>query len=162
MATPAFSINSLVREDFQMPDTYPEAKLYVREYLREIVQALNNRDIGQYSETEIVNGQLFLVGGDNNTYRQVYRKVIDFGALPDTAAKSVNHGITVTADTEITRIYGAATDPSTTFLPLPYVNIGTPGDGIQLDMDATQVTVTTGSDRTGFTSCYVVIEYVQS
>jgi len=163
MATPLSSINSYVREDFQMPETYDEAKLYLREYLRDIVQAVNARDIAQYAESEVVNGQLFLTSGDNNSYRQVYRKVIDFGALPNTTTKSVAHGITVTATTEFTRIYATASDPSTRFVPIPYVNVTTPADGIEIDVDGTNVNIeTTTANWTGFTTCYVVVEYVQT
>ena len=163
MATPLSSINSYVREDFQMPETYDEAKLYLREYLRDIVQAVNARDIAQYAESEVVNGQLFLTSGDNNSYRQVYRKVIDFGALPNTTTKSVAHGITVTATTEFTRIYATASDPSTRFVPITYVNVTTPADGIEIDVDGTNVNIeTTTANWTGFTTCYVVVEYVQT
>ena len=59
-----------------------------------------------------------------------------------------------------TRLYGAATDPSTSFLPIPFAH-PTAANNIALSADATNVSITTGSDRTGYTACYVVLEYIK-
>lgn len=164
MATPQDSINSFVREDFQMPESYDEAKIYLREYLRDIVLAINARDIGQYTESQIVTGQKFFTANDNNALKQVYRKVIDISNAGGIIAGSpYAHGITWTANTRVTRLYGVATEPSTGAIPIPYVDVGTPANGLQLDVDTASVVLTTGAGvYTGYTSGYVVIEYVQT
>lgn len=127
---------------------------------------LNTKDTGYYPLTEFINGQLWFPDpalssstATAPTYRQVYRKVINTGALPNTGTSSVAHGITITATTSFTRIYGAATDPSTTFIPLPYAS-PVDAENIALYVDAVNVNITTGNDRTGFTTSYVVLEWI--
>ena len=128
---------------------------------------MNLKDSGYYDTLEFVNSQLFFPNpalssqtAQTPVYRQVYRKVINFGALPNAGAKSVNHNIPVTIGYSFTRIYATATNPSTQFIPIPYASAsGT--DNIELSVSPTQVTITTASDRTAFTITYVVVEYLK-
>jgi hypothetical protein len=135
--------------------------------LNQMSLVLNTKDTGYYPLTEFVCGQLYfpdptLTSASTTTpvWRQVFRKVINFGALPNTATKTVAHGITITATTSFTRIYGVATDPSTSFLPLPYSS-ATANDVIEVWVDATNVNIKVGKDRSGYTTCYVVLEYLK-
>lgn len=146
-------------------------ELLVRMYqnINAIQLAINIKDSGYYVEEEFVNGQLFFPNPTavatpsltTPTYRQVFRKTVNFGALPNAASKSVAHGITVDANTSFTRIYGAGTNPSTSFIPLPYAST-TLNQNIQVDVDATNVTITTGIDRTAYTTTYIVLEYLKN
>lgn len=152
--------------------TSPEFKeLMVRLYqqINNIAVVLNTKDTGLYQLSEFVNGQLyfnnpaynsgtpFLGGG-----RQVLRMVVNFGALPNTGTKSVPHGLMCTGQTTFTRIYGTASDISgKNYIPLPYAS-PTAANNIELKVDATNVTIITGSDRSNFTITYVVLEYLQS
>jgi len=127
-----------------------------------IARNVNVKDFGYYTTEEMVNGQkwsnIATVGSEKKQeYKTVYRKRVDLGALKSSGTSSIAHGITITANTIVTRLYGAATDPSTTFIPLPYVA----ANSIYLSMDATNVIVQTTDDKTGFTAAYVIIEYVQ-
>ncbi|HUV84749.1 MAG TPA: hypothetical protein VMV86_03520 [Methanosarcinales archaeon] len=138
----------------------------LRELFGQIEDVLNKKDTGFYVEQQFVNGQVFFPNptlssttSQSPTYRQVYRKVIDFGALPNAGTTSVAHGITTDAQFTFTRIYGCATDPSTTYIPLPYAS-PTAANNIEINADTTNVNITTGSDRTGFTTTYVVIEWI--
>ena len=147
----------------------------LKELLVRLYQNLNNqslsvntRDAGFYDTSEFVNGQLFFPNPALNssstttpTQRQVFRKVLNFGSLPDTAVKTVAHGITVNDGFTFTRIYGAATDPTGhNYIPLPYAS-PTLMNNIELKTDGTNVTITTGSNRTAFTTTYVVLEYLK-
>ena len=96
----------------------------------------------------------------NPALRGVFRKVINFGALPNTGIKSVAHNIDPTASFSFTRIYGCSTNPSTSYIPLPYAS-PTLANNIELNADATNVNVTTGSDRTAYTITYIVLEYIK-
>lgn len=154
--------------------TSPEFKeLLVRLYqnLNEIAINLNLKDTGYYTAQEFSNGQLYLrdpalVNSPNltspagNLYRQVIRKVIVFGALPNTAETSVAHGINIMPTTEFTRIYGTANDlTGMNYIPLPYASpILT--ENISIRVDATNVYVRTGSNRTAFTSSFIVLEWI--
>jgi hypothetical protein len=84
------------------------------------------------------------------------------GALLDDDTLSVAHGIPITSTYSFTRIYGAATDQTGTYIPLPFVSVsGTIIAGnIELYADETFVYVTTTGNGTNFTICYVVLEYI--
>lgn len=153
--------------------TSPEFKeLLVRLYqqLNNIANVLNIKDTGMYQLSEFVNGQVFFSNPALSSAtaqapedRQVMRKVINFGTLPNAGLKSVAHGITCTTKTTFTRIYGASSDVVVAFhyIPLPYADAAGV-DNIQLDVDATNVNVTTASNRTNFTVTYIVLEYLQT
>lgn len=129
---------------------------------------VNNRDAGYYDQTEFINGQLFFPNPSLNSnstttpeYRQVFRKVIDFGALPNATSKSVPHNIQMTSNYSFTRLYGAASDTlSLAYIQLPYAS-PVLANNIEVSANATQVTVTTGSNRTNFNTCYIVLEYIK-
>ena len=151
--------------------TSPEFKKLIIELyqsINDISTVLNLKDTGYYTIQEFVNGQIFFpnpaLSSTTSTapeYRQVFRKVINFGALPNTAAKSVAHGLTVTSGYSATRIYGAATNNTqTSFIPLPFAS-PTLNENIKVEMTNTNVIVTTGIDRTAYTTCYLVIEYIK-
>lgn len=136
--------------------------------INNIALVLNLKDSGYYIEEEFVNGQLFFpksisstTGASQPEYRQVFRKVIDFGTLPNAGSTSVAHGINIDSNTTFTRIYGTANDTSgNSYLPLPYAST-TLNQTISVDIDATYITITTGIDRTAYTTCYIVLEYLK-
>lgn len=148
----------------------------LRQNFNNLILSLNSKDTGYYAQEEFINGQLFYPDysavnshtSAPSTYRQVYRKVIDTGALLDTAAKTIAHNITFLPDPGIgdttfvfTRIYGCATDPANRIaLPLPYVSAAG-GSEIELSVNATDIVITTASNRTAFTKSHVVVEYVK-
>ena len=157
--------NNLLPQTYIIPDDPEEKDLKIRQYFNDIATATNTKDSGIYDAIETITGQSFLPlfstqTGANATYRTVFRKVIDFGALPNTTTKSVAHGITIGSTFSATKVYGAATDPSTSFIPLPYAS-PTAANNIELNLDGTNVNVTTGSDRTGYTRCFVIVEYIK-
>lgn len=129
---------------------------------------LNTKTSGWYVLEEIMNGEVLFPTAasrtSNNvetTYRQIFRKVVDFGALPDNSTKSVAHGITITGETRFKAIYGAANDPvNFTYKPIPHAS-PTAAQNISLDVDSTNITITTGANLTDFTDVYIVLEYVK-
>lgn len=159
-----------VQQLYEVDVTSPAfIELLVRLYqnINNIATALNIKDSGYYITQEFVNGQLFFPNPLLNSstaqeagFRQVWRLVIDFGALPNTAAKSVPHNLIINSGVTFTRIYGAASDTTGfNYIPLPYASVSGIDD-IQLDVDATNVIITTASNRTNFNVCYVVLEYL--
>jgi len=164
-----------------------------KEFLVDLLQALNDisiqtneKDFGRYPLQEIINGQLFfpdptITPSASNVqtpdYRQVFRTVVNFGALPNgtsSTTKQVAHNIDITSSTvgtdnpvTFTRIYGVANRPSTTtslsYLPLPYVS-HTAADQIQIDVDATNVTITVDGTKnySDYTKTYIILEYIRN
>lgn len=131
--------------------------------------AVNTKDTGYYPLSEFINGQLFfpnpLLNSGTSTfpaYRQVFRIVINFGALPNATTKSVAHGLTVDTATTFTRIYATASDTTgLTYIPIPYAS-ASGIDDIEINVDVTNVNITTASDRTNYNVTYVILEYIKT
>lgn len=131
--------------------------------------SVNTKETGIYDNAnEFVNSNQFFPNPTFNSstaqtpeYRAVYRTVINFGALPAAGAKSVAHGITCSAATSFTRIYATASDQvGLNYIPIPYAS-PVLANNIELSVDGTNVNITVGSNRSAFTVCYVVLEYLQ-
>jgi hypothetical protein len=150
-------------------DEFKELLVRLYQNINSISLALNIKDTGVYNTSEFVNGQIYFPNPILNSstpttpdFRQVYRLVINFGALPNASTKSVPHGITITPTTTFTRIYATASDPTDNFyIPIPYAS-NTPADCVEIYVDATNVNIIDGIDKTNFTVCYVILEYLQS
>ena len=146
-------------------------ELLIRLYqnLNRMSLAVNVQDTGMYNTDEFVNGQLYFpnplttsANANSTQFRQVLRKVINFGQLPNAGTKSVAHKITCNASTTFTRIYGAASDTTGfNYIPVPFAS-PTLVNNIELKVSSTNVTIITGSNRTNFNISYIVLEYLQS
>lgn len=151
----------------------PEFKeLLVRLYqnIGKIALTLNIKDTGQYPTSEFVTGKQFFPNPANNSstaanpaLRQVLRKVINYTtALPSTGTATIPHGITCTTATTFTSIKATASDKSGfNYIPIPYAS-PTLANNIELKLDATNVYIITGSNRSNFTQTYIELEYLQS
>ena len=106
-----------------------------------------------YSTTETLTGGTWIDG------KPIYRKTVNFGALPNSTSKSVAHGIS-----GISKIikFSAVTTNGTYWLNLPHTNPTTLANSIAIECTATNVTITSGSNRTNYTECYCIIEYTKS
>jgi hypothetical protein len=153
--------------------TSPEFKeLLVRMYqnVNNMILALNLKDTGIYNTSPFINSQVFFPNPSLNSstsqlpeFRQVYRTVINFGALPNAAIKSVPHTIICTSNTTFTRIYGTASKTTAPFsyIPIPYSSVTAVADNIELYVDAANVNIATASDYSAYTTTYVILEYLQ-
>lgn len=146
-------------------------ELFIRMYqnLNLMANVLNVADIGFYNtQYEFVNGQQYFANPANNSstqsnpsQRPVFRTVVNFGALPNAGIKSVVHNIPFNNGFSATRIYGAASDTTgLTYIPLPFAS-PVLNQNIQLDLDAVNVNVTTGINRSNYNLCYIVIEILK-
>jgi len=151
------------------PEKWEEARPFIVEQLKKISTAINIREIGWFLDEELLTGKAFIPGlnndfsgGTSQQFRQVLRKVIDFGALPNTGTKSVPHGITVDANFTLVFMAAAATDPIALIsFPIPYADPSNNLNAVAITIDAVNVNITTGSNRSNFTRCFVTIEYLQ-
>ena len=108
-----------------------------------------------------VNPALNSTTAQSPSMRQVYRLVVNFGALPNATTKSVAHGLTITSGYSLTRLYAASTkNDQSSFLPIPYAS-PTLNQNILLNMDATNVNITTAIDYSAYTITYVIIEIIK-
>lgn len=143
-------------------------ELLVRMYqkLNSMAIALNNKESSAYSSLETIKGQSFNASStatpgntSNPAPRQTFNKVIDFGALPNIATKSVAHGIVTNIGFSFTRIYACSTKPDA--VPANFAAIPIPTTGVTLTVDGTNVNITTTADMHLYTTTYVILEYIK-
>ena len=150
----------------------PQLKeLLIRLYqnINNIAIVLNTKDSAYYVQPEFLNGQIYFPDPTLNsttsqspTMRQVFRTVVDFGPLPNAGGKLVPHNIQVTPDFIFTRIYATATKTDASVaIPIPFASISGVTSNVELAISSTDVAIFTGIDYSGYTTCYVVIEYIK-
>lgn len=122
-------------------------------------KAVNNRDIAIYATTFEPCGQKYFIIGNDNKASDVGRICFDIPSILN-GVTTVAHGQTLRPTSVFTRIYGTGTNPSTLYIPIPYVNVAVPANGIQLSVNATNIILTTTSaDYTAFRAI-IVLEYI--
>lgn len=143
--------------------------------VKRIIDAVNKKEGSLYYLQELGNFQQYW-GIDSlgnpvpYTFRNVYRKSVNFGALPNSTTKSVPHGIVgIQASSGLstfsfTRIYATSSNQingSELFIPIPWASAsGT--DNIEITVDNTNVNITTTTNKSKFTVTYVVLEYMKN
>ena len=147
-----------------VPEKWEEGRQFLVEHLKRISNAVNVRTIGWLLDEELLSGQSFIPGvaqPNPQIFRSVLRKVIDFGPLPNTGLKSVPHGIQFNANFTLIHMWASATDPVNLIaFPIPYAGAGG-HDAVALYMDATNINIITETNRSTYTRCFVVMEYIQ-
>lgn len=123
----------------------------------EVAYSVNVRDIGVYSTQEEACGQKVFLGDFNGN--DVVRKCFSFSSILN-GTTSQAHGINITPNTIFTRIYGCATNPSTSFIPLPYVNVAAPADAVTLEVTNTNVQLITTTANFVAYQAIVVLEFI--
>lgn len=113
----------------------------------------NIADNQTYSTNEVDTGKKWI---DNKT---IYRKVINFGTLPNATAKSVAHSIS-NLDTMVS-MSGVGYSTTGSRFPIPYVHSSSITDQVQLYANTTEITIVDGIDRTN-NSAYIILEYTKS
>ena len=163
---PEDSITSYIPTDLILPEDPKELRRSLDDTLKKVIDSTNEKDIGHYNTVQNVNGQRFFDPSDPQKFHNVFRKVINFGTLPDTSTKSVPHGITTTGNTIFTRIYGTANEPGVSSInsafPLAYGAPGGTTADVALYLDATNVYVKTEKDRSAYTICYIILEWIEN
>jgi hypothetical protein len=167
--TNVFAIENLDQIELNSPE-FRGFLVDIRKTLNRIALVLNTKDSGIYYPEEFVTGSILFPNpaldattAQQPNQRQVHRKVINFGTLPNAGTTNVAHGITFpTPNTySFVNIYGAATDQTGgSYLPLPYSST-TLVNNIEVSVDNTNVSITTGINRTAYTITYIILEYIK-
>lgn len=109
---------------------------------------------GNYSTSEVDTGFKWIDG------KTIYKKTINFGALPNNTSKSVAHGIT-----GITYIIGAKGFADNGNMGghvfIPQVSPANLAWNISIEVTATNIIILTGDNYSNRTRSYVTIEYVK-
>lgn len=161
---PTFSLGNYVSEQVEFPKDEQQFKNELKKTLEDYAKLINRKDTGQYEPYEIPVNQSW-PGANLQERRQIYRKIVDTGALPNAGASTTAHGITgIGNNWFFTRIYGTAQEPAGAglrpfFIPLP--NSG-PNYQVEIMVDTTNVNITTVANLSAFTSSYVVLEFYKA
>jgi hypothetical protein len=166
-STVIFDIDELREMSVSSPE-FKEILIRLYQHINTMSMSINNKASGIYDTHEYASGKLFypptdLTSSSNQStdYRPGFCKVISFGALPNTASKSVVHELEVLPGWMFTKIAGVACDERNgVFIPLPYSS-PTLADNIELSVDDTSVTVTTGADWSMYTRTDIILEYLK-
>lgn len=106
-----------------------------------------------YSTSEVATGEKWVDG------KTIYRKTINFGALPNSTSKTVNHSISNLS--YVIKMDCVATN-GTNFLGIPRAAISAPEQfNIEIYAHTTGVRIQTGSDRSDY-NAYVTMYYTKS
>lgn len=152
---------NLIKSSSMSNDEIKETLVRMSETINSILLSINSKDIGLYDLNEQVSGQTYFDSSGNSS-RAVFRKVIDFGSLPNAASKSVSHDLDSNWSYKFTRIYGVASDSSNKkYIPIPYAS-STSTDIVELYVDSSTVVIVTGKDMTSYDTTYVVLEYCEN
>ena len=108
-----------------------------------------------YNTTESLTNRKWVDG------KSIYRKVLSLGALLNNSTKNVAHGIT-NIGTWV-QLYGVAKDTTRGLvIPLPFATPAGYLYSVSITVDSTNVSVSTGTDRTAFTASYAILEYTKT
>ena len=104
-----------------------------------------------FSLSETDTGQVWIDG------KKIYRKVVNFGGLPNNTTKNVPHGISGTFT--VVRLWGVGLNPSIpSSIPLPYAS----GSATcSLSRTGANILITSNYDFSANTQVYVIFEYTK-
>lgn len=94
--------------------------------------------------------------------RPLYRKVLDFGSLPNAGTKDINIGTTNVK--QVVKLQGFAFNSEGATMPLPYPNNSNVTQNVTMSYSGGTngvIYVATGSDRSSF-SAYIIVEYTKT
>jgi len=148
-----------IEENPFFPDEHSQFLLKLTDYTRSASTCINQREICAYVQNEILTGSTFFSVEQSGDVRPFYRKVINFGALPNATSKSVPHGISVGNTFQFLKILTVGNNPSATGTT-PYA-IALPDMNSTVKVTLTNVVITTTADYSAYTQCAVILEYVK-
>ena len=105
-----------------------------------------------YTTSEVNTGLKWIDG------KPIYRKVVAFGALPNSTYKSINHNIS-NIDF-ILKVEGVTTD-GTYYFEIPRAGIPN-AYMVDLYTTKTKITIETSIDCSAYTTTYVILEYTKT
>lgn len=107
----------------------------------------------EYSTYEIKTNKVWIDG------KPIYRKVINFGTLPNNNVKKVSHGI-LNIDTFVS-INGITFTIEKTATALPYAHSDSTNE-VSLFIEGTNVAIRTFGNKTNYIKTYVTLEYTKT
>ncbi len=113
--------------------------------------------IGDYSTSEVDTGYKWIDG------KPIYKKTVSFGSLPNSTSKSVAHGISGISN--VIEFKGWTHNPSLGFWYSFNSASNSAASGNALfgaRVEASDITIATNFDGSGYTTCYVTVWYTKT
>lgn len=151
-------INSL-----KIDDTFKDLLVRLYQNISEMNDAINDKANGDYDVQLATTNKLLFSSNPANAaaLRPGVGRAVVFPALPNAGTISQPHGITCTTTTQFFIINGAASKQAAAFsyLPLPFASSVDVAHNIQVDVDATNVNITSGSNYSAY-SGIIILELI--
>lgn len=108
-----------------------------------------------YSTDEVKTGGKWIDG------KPIYRKVVDFGALPNATIKVVSFD-NINADTFV-KIEGVAMNSNSNAITIPFTDTTLATQSISVFVNSTSISIEAGSvNRSDYNKCYITLEYTKT
>ncbi len=157
----------IMANDFRVSSFVPSVRTFnvedtkslntnLNESYRDLSQATNQRTIGNYTpESTLTGNKLY---GVSNSAIPTYRVFLSAPSILN-GTTSIPHNVQSLSTMKLLTLFGGASSAPSSWVPLPFVNVATPGNGIQLQVNGSNVEIiTTSGSYTGY-SAWVVMEY---
>ena len=155
-----YELEIIKNVDFNSPE-FRELLVRLYQFQTEMALALNLKTSAYYVLDEFVTSNLYFKNPAADPtvrtpqYRNEYRKVINFGALPAMGASlSQPHGISVTSNTRWVGFIGGATNT------VGLTGASIPNADIRVTIDNTNITLTASADYSAYTGIITIL-YLQ-
>ena len=148
-------------ENIDFSKDMEEFNQQITEAYRDIAYKVNNKERGFYPlGVEILTSQKVFTSGNTRVYRDVFRKVFEFGAIAAGAALNIAHGIV--GFVELTHLYGDCITAVVDYRPVPFNSVVAANQGIQVLLAGANITITNGAAAPNVSSGKIVCEYVKT
>jgi len=159
--SPPSTLEAALPENINFAEDYEQFLEQWTNLYRKLAVKVNGKERAIYPlEQEILNDQLFFTAGDSRTFRSVFRKVFNFGAIAAGAVLNIPHGIAVI--TQVTRLYGNCITAVPDDRPIPFTSVVAANQGIQILRNGINIVITNGAAAPNIASGTVVIEFLKN
>jgi hypothetical protein len=123
--------------------------------INDLVTIINAKTTGIYNNEEYFTCERWHLNARRGQPKALYKITVDCGALPNAGTKNIAHGLPLAATWDIVNIFGVAKNPTT---PI-WIQIGE--KDMTVDINATNIVITTLVDFSAYTTSYVTIVYIK-
>lgn len=125
----------------------------------QIANAVNIRQLGQFSVRETLTGQQFSEVANANATKYSFRSIFYFGPIAAGATLSFAHNLTFV---QLTHAYGTCITDVVDYRPIPYASATLITNQIELQVTATNIVIINGATAPNITSGIIVLEYLKN
>ncbi len=160
---PANSQSAYLQPEFDLSDNDAQMKDLISQRERITATCLNIREIAQYEQNELLNGQQWYFPNNSIKKRIGYRKVYPFDAITAGTTLIIATNISSSGNLFFTKIGGTAMLTSGDFIPIPYSSTTANGN-VELFISSAspaQIQIILGAAASDIKSGMIVLDYLK-